>query len=66
MDVHQSLITDKGCEFVNQLSAPLFSITRTEHRVTFAYPPRRNVTRNGQHTGEDLELVVRLLGSQDL
>ena len=33
-------ITDRGREFVNQLSAELFFITRREHRITSAYHPQ--------------------------
>ena len=34
------LITDQGREFVNELSAQLYSITKTEHRITTAYHPQ--------------------------
>ena len=34
------LITDQGREFVNELSAELYSITNTEHRITSAYHPQ--------------------------
>ena len=34
------LITDQGREFVNEVSAQLYSITHTEHRITSAYHPQ--------------------------
>ena len=34
------LITDQGKEFVNKLSAELYLITNTEHRITTAYHPQ--------------------------
>ena len=34
------LITDQGKKFVNKLSAELYLITNTEHRITTAYHPQ--------------------------
>lgn len=34
------ILTDQGREFVNQLSAHLFEMTHTEHRITSAYHPQ--------------------------
>ena len=31
------LITDQGCEFVNELSDELYFITNTDHRIMSAY-----------------------------
>ncbi len=36
----ETLITDQGREFVNGLSAELYAITETEHRITSAYHPQ--------------------------
>ena len=40
MGCPETLITDQGREFVNQLSEALYSITQTEHRITSAYHPQ--------------------------
>ena len=37
------LITDQGREFVNELSAQLYAVTNTEHRITSAYHPQVNI-----------------------
>ena len=34
------IITDQGREFLNEVSAQLYSITHTEHRITSAYHPQ--------------------------
>ena len=36
----ETLITDQGREFVNELSDELYSITQTNHRITSAYHPQ--------------------------
>ena len=36
------VISDQGREFVNKVSKYLFSITKTEHRITSAYHPQTN------------------------
>ena len=36
----ETLITDQGCEFVNELCTVLNGITNTEHRNTSAYHPQ--------------------------
>lgn len=36
------LITDQGREFVNELSAKLYGMTKTEHRISSAYHPQTN------------------------
>ena len=36
----ETLITDQGREFVNELSDQLYQLTRTEHRITSAYHPQ--------------------------
>lgn len=36
------VISDQGREFVNQVSSCLFSITKTEHRISSAYHPQTN------------------------
>ena len=36
----ETLITDQGREFVNELSAELYTITNTDHRITSAYHPQ--------------------------
>jgi len=38
----ETLITDQGREFVNELSAKLYSITKTDHRITSAYHQQVN------------------------
>lgn len=40
MGCPETLITDQGREFVNELSAELYQITKTEHRITSAYHPQ--------------------------
>lgn len=40
MGCPETLITDQGREFVNGLSAELYAITKTEHRITSAYHPQ--------------------------
>ena len=39
MGCPETLITDQGREFVNELSPALDTFTNTEHRITSAYPP---------------------------
>ena len=36
------IISDQGCEFVNQIQEELYRLTGTEHRVTSAYHPQTN------------------------
>ena len=36
------VISDQGCEFVNQIQDELYQLTGTEHRVTSAYHPETN------------------------
>ena len=43
MDCPETLITDQGREFVNDLSSALYNLTNTEHRITSAYHPQVNV-----------------------
>ncbi len=40
MGCPETLITDQGREFVNELSSALYAITNTEHRITSAYHPQ--------------------------
>ena len=40
MGCPETLITDQGREFVNELSRALYAITNTEHRITSAYHPQ--------------------------
>ena len=40
----ETLITDQGREFVNELSAELYAITNTDHRITSAYHPQVIIT----------------------
>ena len=40
MGCPETLITDQGREFVNELSTALYAITNTEHRITSAYHPQ--------------------------
>ena len=40
----ETLITDQGREFVNKLSAELYAITNTDHRITSAYHPQVIIT----------------------
>ena len=42
MGCPEILITDQGREFVNSLSRELYTITKTEHRITSAYHPQTN------------------------
>ena len=42
MGCPEILITDQGREFVNLLSDELYSITKTQHRITSAYHPQTN------------------------
>ena len=42
MGCPETLITDQGREFVNELSFELYSITNTEHHITSAYHPQSN------------------------
>ena len=48
MGCPETLITDQGREFVNELSTALYAITKTEHRITSAYHPqvRKSVCSN--------------------
>ena len=41
----ETLITDQGREFVNELSAELYSITKTERRITNAYHPQVRIKK---------------------
>lgn len=36
------MISDQGREFVNAVSKLLFSMTKTEHRISSAYHPQTN------------------------
>ena len=36
------MISDQGREFVNKVNKKLFSITKTEHRISSAYHPQTN------------------------
>ena len=40
MGCPETIITDQGREFVNELSATLYGITNTDHRITSAYHPQ--------------------------
>ena len=40
MGCPETLITDQGHEFVNELSSALYTFTNTEHRITSAYHPQ--------------------------
>ena len=40
MGCPETLITDQGREFVNELCTVLYGITNTEHRITSAYHPQ--------------------------
>ena len=42
MGCPETLITDQGREFVNELSSELYQITNTDHRITSAYHPQSN------------------------
>ncbi len=42
MGCPEVIITDQGREFVNSLSAQLYQITNTQHRITSAYHPQTN------------------------
>ena len=54
------LISDQGREFVNQVSHFLFSMTKTEHRISSAYHPQTNglVERFNQTIQRSLVKVV--------
>ena len=39
MDCPETIITDQGREFVNELSSALYDITNTEHCITSEYHP---------------------------
>ena len=56
----QILISDQGREFVNQVSRLLFSMTKTEHRISSAYHPQTNglVERFNQTIQRSLVKVV--------
>jgi transposase InsO family protein len=36
------VISDQGREFINKVTKKLFSMTRTEHRISSAYHPQTN------------------------
>ena len=38
----QHIISDQGREFVNQINARLFTLTKTKHRIASAYHPQTN------------------------
>ena len=40
MGCPETLITDQGREFVNELSSELYQVTNTDHRITSAYHPQ--------------------------
>ena len=40
MGCPETLITDQGREFVNELSSELYQITNNDHRITSAYHPQ--------------------------
>ena len=40
MGCPETLITDQGREFVNDLTSSLYQITNTDHRITSAYHPQ--------------------------
>ena len=42
MGCPETLITDQGREFVNELSSALYTFTNTEHRITSAYHPQKS------------------------
>ena len=44
MGCPETLITDQGREFVNRLSEELYTITKTDHRITSAYHPQVSCT----------------------
>ncbi len=54
------VISDQGREFVNRVNEYLFSITKTEHRITSAYHPQANgmVERFNQTLQRSLVKVV--------
>ena len=40
MGCPETLITNQGREFVNELSSALYTFTNTEHHITSAYHPQ--------------------------
>ncbi len=77
MGCPETLITDQGREFVNELSSELYSIINTEHRITSAYHPQSNglterfnqtLSRSlakitdEEHTDWDLKIDTVLMG----
>ena len=54
------VISDKGREFVNKVYSCLFSITKTDHRISSAYHPQTNglVERFNQTLQQSLVKVV--------
>jgi hypothetical protein len=62
------IISDQGREFCNQLTARLFSLTNTQHRVTTAYHPQSNglTERFNQTLSNSLRTKINLAQNKHL